>query len=220
VREVLAALREKPVVNQVGYMARYSDITQKARELVGEREIGLGAGRFMCRMGDHPWWGKKAVSGGQMLEQSTHAFDWLRLFMGDVQSVQAFGHQGLTNDYTDFEDSTVCNLKFQNGAVATITSTCATNVLESFSTELIGRDFYLKAIMDNELRAIINNEHIEYSGEETGYYRQVEEFLRAVRANDQTLVRSSYEDAGKTLAVTLAANKSLESGRVETVENL
>jgi predicted dehydrogenase len=137
-----------------------------------------------------------------------------------VQSVQAFGHQGLTNDYTDFEDSTVCNLKFQNGAVATITSTCATNVLESFSTELIGRDFYLKAIMDNELRAIINNEHIEYSGEETGYYRQVEEFLRAVRANDQTLVRSSYEDAGKTLAVTLAANKSLESGRVETVENL
>jgi predicted dehydrogenase len=60
------AVAQAGVINQVGYMARYSDITQRAKELVGNRALSLGFGRFMCRMGaNHPWWGKGAVSGGR-----------------------------------------------------------------------------------------------------------------------------------------------------------
>jgi hypothetical protein len=46
----------------------------------------------------------------------------------------------------------------------------------------------------------------------------VEQFLEAVRAQDQRRVRSSYADALKTLAVTDAANRSLHTGHVERVE--
>ena len=51
------AIATAGVINQVGYMARYSDITAKAKALVGDRKLAMGFGRFLARMGaNHPWW--------------------------------------------------------------------------------------------------------------------------------------------------------------------
>lgn len=212
------AIIDSGVINQVGYMARYSDITDKAKELVSDRELSMGIGRFLARMGaSHPWWGKFEVSIGQMVEQTTHVFDLIRYFLGDVESVQAFGIKGVSDDIADFEECTVCNLKFESGAVASITSTCVARAHENFATELVGDDIYLKLTHDLGLRGQIAGEGIEYNGSEAGYFRQVEQFVKAVAANDQELVRSSYSDAFKTLAVTLAANRSLETGQIEQV---
>ncbi len=206
------------VINQVGYMARYSDITDKAKELVGDRKLSMGIGRFLARMGaSHPWWGKFEVSRGQMVEQTTHVFDLIRYFIGDVESVHAFGIKDVSDGIADFEECTVCNLKFKSGAVASITSTCAARAHDHFATELVGDDIYLKLTHDNGLRGQIAGESIDYNGSEAGYFRQVEQFIKAVEANDQNLVRSSYADAVKTLAVTLAANRSLETGQIEQV---
>ncbi|MBI2302153.1 MAG: Gfo/Idh/MocA family oxidoreductase [Armatimonadetes bacterium] len=221
VRESLAAIRASAVLNQVGYMARYSDLTAKTKELLDGRTVGMALGRFMCRMGaNHPWWGKFAVSGGQMLEQSTHMFDILRYHLGEVTAVQANGHQGLADDVADFAQCTVCNLQFESGAVGTISSTCAASVPDGFAAELVGRDCYLKLVFDHRLRGVIGGQAVEFDGEESGYYRQVEQFVAALGGGGQALVRSSYEDAARTLAVTLAANRSLASGRVETVEEV
>ena len=206
------------VINQVGYMARYSDITDKAKELVGDRKLTMGIGRFLARMGaNHPWWGKYDISRGQMVEQTTHVFDLIRYFLGDVESVHAYGIKGVSDGIADFEECTVCNLKFKNGAVASITSTCVARAHENFATELVGDDIYLKLTHDLGLRGQIGGEGIDYTGSEAGYFRQVEQFVKAVEANDQGLVRSSYADAYKTLAVTLAANRSLETGQVEQI---
>ncbi len=212
------AITEAKVINQVGYMARYSDITDKAKELVGDRKLSMGIGRFLARMGaNHPWWGKFEVSRGQMVEQTTHVFDLIRYFLGDVKSVQAFGIKNVSQDIADFEECTVCNLKFTNGAVGSITSTCVARAHDNFATELIGDDLYLKLTHDNYLRGQIGEESIEYNGSEAGYYRQVEQFIKAVETENQTHVRSSYTDAVKTLAVTLAANRSLATGEIETI---
>ncbi len=206
-------------INQVGYMARYSDITERAKALVKGRDLGMGMGRFLTRMSpSHPWWGKFSVSGGQLLEQSTHVFDWLRLFLGEVETVQAFGHAGPDNTIADFEDSTAVNLKFANGAVGSVVSTCSARVKDGFMTELCGRDLYLRLAMDTHISGYVDQEEIDFHGQERGYFRQVEQFISAVEAQDQSLVRSSYADAVKSLSVTLAANRALESGRVETVE--
>lgn len=217
--KTLEAIRSAGVINQVGYMARYSDIAEQAKVYLGDRSPTLGFGRFLCRMGSsHPWWGKRAVSGGQMVEQSTRVFDVLRHFLGDVEAVQAFGHTGAGDDIADFPDSTVCNLSFRAGAAGSVISTCIARAPEGFVTELSGRDFYLKLIHDTHLTGHIDGEPVDFVGEETGYFRQVELFLRAAREKDQELVRSSYADGVRTLAVTLAANRSLESGQVEPVE--
>ena len=206
------------VINQVGYMARYSDITAKAKELVGDQKLAMGFGRFLARMGaNHPWWGKYDVSRGQMVEQTTHVFDLIRYFLGDVASVHASGIKGVSEGIADFEECTVCNMQFESGAVGNITSTCVARAHDSFATELVGDDIYLKLTHDLGLRGQIGGETIDYTGTEAGYFRQVEQFINAVEANDQGLVLSSYADAVKTLAVTLAANRSLETGRVEQV---
>ena len=206
-------------INQVGYMARYSDITERTKELVRGRDLGMGIGRFLARMPhSHPWWGKFAVSAGQLVEQSTHVFDWLRYFLGEIESVQAFGHDGPDNIIADFEDSTAVNLRFASGAIGNVVSTCSARARDGFMTELCGRDLYLRLVMDTQLSGYVDQEEIDYHGQERGYYRQIECFIKAVETQDQSLVRSSYADAVNSLAVTLAANRSLESGNVETVE--
>jgi predicted dehydrogenase len=212
------ALRETGVVNQVGYMARYADVTDRVRTLIDGKTVAMGFGRFLCRMSpNHPWWGKRAISGGQITEQSTHVFDLLRYLIGEVEEVQAYGHTGSGSDIADFEDSTVVNLRFANGSIGSVVSTSCTRVEEGFVIELSGRDLYLKMTMDTGLSGQIGDDAIAYTGEETGYYRQVEQFIAAVRAGDQGLVRSSYADAARTLAVTRAADRSLELGRAVVV---
>lgn len=206
------------VLSQVGYMARYSDITARAKELVGDQQLAMGIGRFLTRMGaNHPWWGKYEVSRGQMVEQTTHVFDLIRYFLGDVVSVHAYGIKGVSEGIADFEECTVCNMQFESGAVGSITSTCVARAHDHFATELVGDDFYLKLTLDLGLHGQISGEVIDYTGTEAGYFRQVEQFIKAVEAHDQEMILSSYADAVKSLAVTLAANRSLESGQVEQV---
>ena len=212
------AIASAGVINQVGYMARYSDITAKTKALVGDRKLTMGIGRFLTRMGaGHPWWGKYDVSRGQMVEQTTHVFDLIRYFLGDVANVHAYGIKGVSEGIADFEECTVCNMQFESGAVGSITSTCVARAHENFATELVGDDLYLKLTHDLGLRGQIDGEGVDYTGTEAGYFRQVEQFIKAVDANDQGLVLSSYADAAKSLAVTLAANRSLETGQVEQV---
>jgi len=207
------------LINQVGYMARYSDLTEKVRKMVVGREVSMGFGRFMCRMGSsHPWWGNFAVCGGQMLEQSTHVFDLLRYLISEVTHVQAFGIKNVSADIADFEECTTCNLSFENGTIGNVVSTCVANAFNGFSSELVGDNLYLNLNLDYQLRGNIDGESIEFDGTESGYYRQIEHFVKAVETNDQSLVRSGYADALKTLAVTVAANRSLQTGKVEKVE--
>ena len=212
------AINTADVINQVGYMARYSDITEKAKELVGDRQLAMGFGRFLARMGsNHPWWGKYEVSRGQMVEQTTHVFDLVRYFLGDVASVHAYGIKNVSDGIADFEECTVCNMQFESGAVGNITSTCVARAHDNFATELVGDALYLKLTHNLGLRGQIGDEAIDYTGTEAGYFRQIARFIDAVEANEQGFVRSPYADAGKTLAVTLAANRSLETGEVERV---
>ncbi len=206
------------VITQVGYMARYSDITAKAKALVGEQQLAMGIGRFLTRMGtNHPWWGKYQVSRGQIVEQTTHVFDLIRYFLGDVANVHAYGIKRVSKGIADFEECTVCNMQFENGAVGSITSTCIARAHDNFATELVGDTLYLKLTHDLKLQGQIGEESIDYTGTEAGYFRQVEQFIKTVEANEPDRVLSSYADAVKTLAVTLAANRSLETGQVEHV---
>lgn len=213
VEQTQAAIAARGVINQVGYMARYADITSHARELIGARPLVMGTGRFMVRMPDnHPWWGKRSMCGGQIIEQSTHIFDLLRYLMGEVTQVQAFGHTGAGDDIADFEDSTIVALHFANGGIGTVLSTSCTEVPDGCGWELTGRDLYLKLLMDTELSGVVDGSPVRFTGTESGYIFQVGEFLQAVKTNNQALVRSSYADAVKTLRVTMAAEESLRRG--------
>ncbi|MCS6862046.1 MAG: Gfo/Idh/MocA family oxidoreductase, partial [Abditibacteriales bacterium] len=220
-RAVEAAIAASGVINQVGYMWRYADITEKAKEIVGDRPVGMVLGHVLTSLPGTAWWRVRAQSGGQIVEQSTHIFDLARYFAGEVTQVFAWGRRQLIPPADaptlDFEDVTTVNLQFANGAVGNVSSTCALRG-GRYSLEIIGRYLHLNLnYVSGTLTGTVDAHSLDVKMERSGYFEQVASFLQAVRQRDQSLVRSSYADAARTLAVTLAADASLRSGQVETV---
>ncbi len=219
-RDTAAAIARAGVINQSGYMWRSSDVTAKARELIGDRVLGLGVGQVLVGTPGTPWWRVKAQSGGQVLEQATHVVDLMRYFLGDVTEVQAMGLSGLMPEVTDFEDATVGCLKFAGGAVGSLATT-HTGGIGRYDLGLGGRDLFVDlAVSASALTARIDGEMIEYKGTESGLHRQIEIFVEAVRNKDQGLVPTDYLDAAKTLAATVAYNQAMAGGRPVAVEDL
>jgi predicted dehydrogenase len=71
------------------------------------------------------WRGTLALDGGgALMNQSIHAIDLLRWFMGDVESVQAFTAT-LAHEKIEVEDTGAAILKFANGALGVIEGSTA-----------------------------------------------------------------------------------------------
>jgi predicted dehydrogenase len=209
------AIAAAGIINQVGYVARHSDIVVRAKQLVAGKKLAMGSGRFMFRMvSNHPWWGDAKMSGGQIVEQSTHVFDTLRYFLGEVEEVHAFGTRGVSAaGIADFEECSVVNLRFTNGTIGSVVSSCVAQAEETSSLELVGDEIYLRLSGETKLTGRVFGQTIDFQGAERGYFRQIKRFLEAVEKHDQSLVITDYADAVKTLAVTLAANLSMRSGQ-------
>ncbi|GIX06551.1 MAG: hypothetical protein KatS3mg115_0954 [Candidatus Poribacteria bacterium] len=210
---VLRTLRKYPVLTNVGYMWRHSDLTDAARELIGDRPLGMVIGRVHVNTPGTPWWRVFCESGGQIVEQATHLYDLARYFAGEVVAVHGWGGDRL-NPLIDFEDVATVNLRFENGVVGNITSTSLVRT-GTYALELIGHDYHLQLDYGrNRMVGHVGERWVELEAKESGYGRQIERFLEAVRRNDPSPIRSDYLDGTKTLAVTLAANESLHTGEI------
>src|SRR5699024_10090443 len=78
---------EAGIIHTSGYCLRYLDIVQEAKEYLKDKQVDLIIGD---RIGGHPpatWWGKMALSGGQLVEQSTHQLDLIRYLAGEFEEV-------------------------------------------------------------------------------------------------------------------------------------
>lgn len=216
-RRTLAAIEAAGVINSVGYMFRYSGISDYARRLLGDRPVAMVIGQVLGAM-PGGWNNQRALSGGQIVEQSTHLVDLARYFAGEVRTVYALGRAGHVPDRVDYEDVSTVSLDFREGAVGSILSTCA--VWQFFwGCTLIARDVQLDLVFDEwTVRGRVDGQTIDYHDTVSGYPEQVATFLRAVQTGDQSLIRCSYRDGLGTLAATLAANRSLVSGMPEAVE--
>lgn len=215
-RDTLAATK---VINQVGYVARHSDVVLRAKQLINGRKLAMGTGRFMFRMvAGHPWWGDPKMSGGQVVEQSTHVFDTLRVFLGEVEEVHAMGQRNVSAaKIAEFEECSVVNLRFGSGAIGSVSSSCVAQADETSSIELVGDEVYLRISGETKLTGRVMGQTIDFLGAERGYFRQIKRFLEAVEKHDQSLIACDYADAVKTLAVTLAANHSMRCGQTVRV---
>ncbi|MFR5072338.1 MAG: Gfo/Idh/MocA family oxidoreductase [Bianqueaceae bacterium] len=72
------------------------------------------------------WWKKRALSGGQIVEQTIHQFDIIRYVFGEPDTVFTMGTKGYVTDVDgyDTEDLTTTVVRFQNGALAAISTGC------------------------------------------------------------------------------------------------
>jgi len=220
-RKVERTIKEAGVLSSVGYMWRYLDTTALAKKVLEENEpIGLVEGLYIDPYWFPPghWWIDKKKSGGQIIEQSTHVFDLARYLVGEIIRVYAELDTRLLTDVPDFktEDVSLVTLKFKNGAIGVILSTCASRktftetslkiIAKNVVVEHGGHAGTLKIYRDNEIR--------EIKPTVDPYLEEDRTFINAVATGDGSGIKSPYSDAIKTLEVTIAANEAAERGKV------
>ncbi|MFB6136545.1 MAG: Gfo/Idh/MocA family protein [Halobacteriaceae archaeon] len=207
--EILDAVEANGVVAQVGYQMRYAEATERALELTEGRPIGLVDGYYKTSVPGTAWWRVFERSGGQIVEQVTHIYDLVRHVVGEVEEVTAYGGHRIV-DEIDFEDSVTASMRHENDAVSNIDSTSAASQ-HSSGIELVGGDVQL-TLEGNSLTGVVDGEEVDFEGEGDMSRAEVESFVEAARTGDDAGVRSTYADAVRTLALTLAVNESLASG--------
>ena len=213
-RQVLEAVGRAGVLASSGYMWRYNDINAQVRTALEGRPLALVLGTYVDGLPGTPWWRVKAQSGGQMVEQTTHVFDLARYFAGEVAEVACFGTLQVLGEtpHMTAEDASVCNLRFTSGAIGNIASSCAAPRGGRVDLELVARQCLVRYQCTGSVHAWVDGREIQAQTTQDPYDEIVRAFLRAVRTGDGSLLRSPYLDAARTLAVTLAAERSLAAG--------
>jgi predicted dehydrogenase len=202
------------VITSVGYHWRYSRATEHARALIDGKPLALAAGYWTGGVYGPQWWRTRSQSGGQLVEQTTHIVDLARHLVGEVVRVRAAARRGLMTDVPgyDIDDASVAQLEFENGVIGTIISVCTLDFNYHIQLDLIGRDSVIE-VECNRVTQMTRGVRSTWEYRESLYAAEMEAFLTAVRTKDTSGIRSTYGDALKTVAVSLAANKSMVSGK-------
>jgi len=215
-RQVEAKILANKVITAAGYQDRYLDVIDHLRLLLKRETVGMFSGYWMGGMPLVSWWRKKEESGGQIVEQTTHIFDMARYLFGEVDKVFAMARTGLMMEVEGYnvEDASSVILYFKSGLIGTISSACFLSC--GFK---VGMDIYLKdRVIEYQERKSLKvieskrTEKILVSNDPGLLEDQV--FIEAVKTGDASKIRSDYSDALKTLKITLAANESLETGKM------
>lgn len=221
-REISAILKTHPVIHSVGFMFRYLELVQRARQLLKGRKLLMLRQFYYCPIslpGNYEKWPrfffKKELSGGLVVDQAIHFLDLVRYLTGsEVAEVQGFANNLQHPKHAEFtSDETVSlNLRLKNGVVVSHTHTWAYSRWRG-EIDLIAVGAHLQLdLFGKKLRGEIDGMQIEFGPEDNGYLTEVREFVRAIHEQSMTPIRSTYSDAVKSFAVTLALNQSLETG--------
>lgn len=206
------------VITAVGYQERYSPALDRIRAVLEKEPVGLVTASWIGGMPGPLWWRTKAQSGGQVVEQTTHMADMLRYLFGEAEQVYAVGRRdarfgGAEHDVEDFSAATV---SFKSGVVASLTSACYTEN-GHVGIEIYTPQTRIEYLWGESVRITAGGKTETITLPPEHHFKAMEAFLEAVRSGDGTHIRSPYSDAVKSLALTLAVNRSMETGRVEPV---
>ena len=215
-------LKRSKVLNSVGFMWRYNRITDRAKQLIQGHTISLMRSIFLCNVISNPnladWFLLKERSGGPLLDQAIHLFDVSRYLLGDILSVQTFSNNLIVpkSEKVTIEDSHSLNLQFTSGVVGNHLHSWSYQGAAIARIELYGQKLCL--VLDyfaNSIYGKVENVKINERMDDDPYITELERFLDAVEQKEQSILRSPYEDAVKTLAVSIAANKSFQTKKIE-----
>lgn len=214
--EIRDAVQEAGVISAVGYQDRYQDIIAKLKAVLKKRKAATAMGYWMGGMPGVAWWRVKAQSGGQHLEQTTHIFDMLRYLFGEVRTVYAAASRGLMADVPnyDVEDVSAATLILKSGLVATVYSACCLKAGGKVGIDIFCTDARIEYV-ERQSITIREASHTEEFRNVADFNQAIDDaFITAVRTKGKdNRVLSPYPDAVKSLALSLAVDKSLATGQ-------
>ena len=218
-REMQEAAEKHKIKTMVGYHWRQSQSIRRGKALLEQEggPIGMVAGFWWGGIAGGPehWWRRKELSGGQVLEQTTHIFDLCRFLAGEVERVYAEFATILNADKPNFtiEDVSVVTLRFRDGAIGFVTGTSGAKPKGRFvGLKVFARNLQLN--IEGTKRAVILKDHetLEFVSERDLVYDEDRKFIDAV-AKD-LLTETPISEGVKSLEISVAAIKSAELGKV------
>jgi myo-inositol 2-dehydrogenase/D-chiro-inositol 1-dehydrogenase len=213
-RRVEKAIQRAGVMSMVGYHFRYYGAIERAKERLQGLPVLMVKGAWDGGMPGVPWWRQHALSGGQLVEQTTHIFDLARYLVGEVVEVFTFSQNNpalLHHPDGDVNVADVVCLKFENGAVGVITDTNGLHAPGEVGLKVYTPERIVEVSWGRMVETEANRKE-EYFSRDNPYLRESEAFLEAIRTCNRSLIRSDYSDAVRTLAVTLAADAAGRQG--------
>ncbi|HUT34746.1 MAG TPA: Gfo/Idh/MocA family oxidoreductase [Planctomycetota bacterium] len=210
------AVEKAGVVSAVGYQDRYQDIIAKLKALLRKRKVATAMGYWMGGMPGVAWWRVKAQSGGQHAEQTTHIFDMVRYLFGEARTVFAAASRGLMADVPnyDVEDLSAATLVLQSGLVATVYSACCLKAGGKVGMDIFCTDARIEYV-ERASVTVREASRTEEFRNVADYGQAIDEaFIGAIRTKGkENKVLSPYADACKSLALSLAVDRSLATGQ-------
>lgn len=215
---IAAAIEEANVPTAVGYHWRYHESTNRAQEQLSAKDAAQPAmcyGRWLGSFPTVPWWRRMDQSGGQLVEQTTHIVDLARYLIGEITSVScvaALRELDKVYEGTTVHDVMAMTVTFENGAIGHFSTTPMLSGMGEIGLDIYALDTVYKITADTFTLQKPQETHI-YKGANTAILNEDIAFVEAVKTGKRTGIRSNYNDALKTLAVTLAANRAAKTGR-------
>lgn len=238
---LIEAAEQNKVRILVGHQRRFSSLVEKAREIIAGGELGKLVGVTitwaLLKPGAYfegPLSWRKEKGGGPILINLIHEIDNLRYICGEIDEVCAL----VSNKVRNFpvEDTASVTLRFRNGALGTIFLSDCTPSLTSWEgttgeNPLLYHDFgncyqffgtegsllfpQMKRRYYADPEKIGWNYPITEQGykivREDPYIKEFSHFCRVVSGMEEP--RTSGEDGRRTLEVTLAIQRSGETGQ-------
>jgi predicted dehydrogenase len=206
-------IKKAGVMTQSGYSLRYLPGSLQLKQFLEDKAVGSAHAIRWNGLPDTPWWRKYDQSGGQLVEMTTHQVDLLRWVMGEVEGVSAsysFGRIFADQPDVTVPDTQAALLHFRSGASATISTSCAIGQAYRGEVEFVIKDARVTWLGDGIKLAPEESYTLPTLPPETLGIDAA--FVQAVANNDPSLLHSPYDDALRSVAVTLAANLSAENG--------
>lgn len=227
-RELAQEVERTGLLTGAGYMNRYRTGINAARAMLRDDPAILAYGGWWGGTpgaakgaGIGSWWSDKGKSGGQFHEQVTHTVDIVRYLLGDAEEVFAYAATGFNTGILGYsiDDAATVAIRFKNGGIANLMSSVSSNAGGGVKLNVhsLHANFEFTGWEHSVTIRRKGEEAQEIKGEDNIFGIEDAAFVQAVRDGDASLVKSDYPDAVKTLAVSIAANESIATGRPVSV---
>jgi predicted dehydrogenase len=218
VAEIAHAVQSRELITAVGYHWRYMTTVESAKALTAQHPPHLVLGYWLDSTPPPAWWRRDELSGGQMVEQTTHIFDLARHLVGEVENVYAVGARHPRPDFPDADifESSIATLRFASGALGSISSTCLLHWQHRVGLHLFGPHQVLE-IGEHEMMTDVGQGRPMTPQGGDPVVRQDRDFIDAILGLGNH-IRVPYGEAMRTLRLTLAAARSAKEGREICIE--
>ncbi|QGN50889.1 Gfo/Idh/MocA family protein [Micromonospora sp. WMMD558] len=210
---IAALVAERGLLTGVGHHWRYLPVVEQARELLADRPVRMVAGSWLDKVPPVAWWSRRDHSGGPVVEQAAHVLDLVRVLVGEVTEVTAYGNGTPPPvDGADIDSVTTAALRFACGAVGTLTAACVLGWKHRAGLEILADGLALALTEDGLVVRDADGERVFAADPDAARVAVDRAFVDAVRGVGDD-VRVPYAEALGTQRLAVAVADSARAGR-------